>query len=323
LSRLNLSEKVLRTIHTVTTESSDKEKYYEEDDSLVNAQERYYSGAESIPEVDRMTRAVWAGTLANEEKLKGDITRSDFKSVFKGVLPGSGQRIRGERPNAADSERLAHDVVLSAPKSVSMALHLEGDLGLFDDHMESVKDTLAVIEQKFAQTRIQVDGVRQIVNTGKLIAALMPHHTSRDGDMQMHTHMLIMNGTKGPDGVWRSLCHEALVQAEWVGNYYRQRLAERVIARGYRIEKTKHGFELVGYSREDIEVFSKRNQAIIKAVKEDGLPVNAENKKQKVLLTRQAKSQSGQKLEEIQEQWRAEAKFQQVGNTNSLKHGYS
>jgi len=67
-------------------------------------------------------------------------------------LPGSEQRIRGERPNAADKERLAHDVVLSAPKSVSMTLHLEGDLGLFDAHMESVKDTLTMLEQKFAQT---------------------------------------------------------------------------------------------------------------------------------------------------------------------------
>ncbi len=137
-----------------------------------------------------MTQAVWSGTLAMDEQLEGHIVREDFKSLFKGTLPGSSQRIRGERPNAADSERLAHDVVLSAPKSVSMALHLSGDLGLFDDHMESVKDTQAVIEQKFAQTRIQVNGVRQSVNTGKLIAALMPHHTSRDGDMQMHTHIL-------------------------------------------------------------------------------------------------------------------------------------
>ena len=43
--------------------------------------------------------------------------------------------------------------------------------------------------------------------------------------MQLHTHMLIMNGTQGPDGVWRSLCHESLASAEWVGSYYRQKLA--------------------------------------------------------------------------------------------------
>jgi len=305
----------VRTIHTVTNESEEKEKYYEEDESLVDAQERYYGEAESLSEVDKMTRAIWGGTLAMDEQLEGHIAREDFKSLFKGTLPVSSQRIRGERPNAADKERLAYDVVLSAPKSVSMALHWEGDLGLFDDHMESVKDTLVMIEQKFAQTRIQVNGVRQVVNTGNLIAALIPHHTSRDGDMQLHTHTLVMNGTKGSDGVWRSLCKEALAQAEWVGGYYRQRLAERAQKRGYRIYNTEHGFELVGYSREDIEVFSKRNQAIVKAVKEDGLPVNAENKKQKVLLTRQAKSQSGQKLEEIQERWRAEGESRQVGKS--------
>jgi len=144
----------VRTIHTVTNEFEDKEKYYEEDESLVDAQERYYGEAESISEVDRMTRAIWAGTLAKEEQLEGQIAREDFKSLFKGTLPGSEQRIRGERPNAADKERLAYDVVLSAPKSVSMALHLEGDLGLFDDHMESVKDTLTMIEQKWKRKYI-------------------------------------------------------------------------------------------------------------------------------------------------------------------------
>lgn len=305
----------MRTIHTVTNESEDKEKYYESDESLVDATERYYGEAESPTNVDRMTRAVWAGTLASEEQLEGHVAREDFKSVFKGVLPSSGQRIRGERPNAEDKERLAHDVVLSAPKSVSMALHLEGDLGLFDDHMEAVKETLALIEQEFAQTRIQTDGVRQTVNTGKLIAALMPHHTSRDGDMQLHTHILIMNGTKGPDGVWRSLCHEALTQAEWIGGFYRQRLAEKVQARGRRIYNTEHGFELGGYSRDDIEVFSKRNRAIVKAVQEDGLTVNAQNKKQKVLPTRKAKCKSGQKLEEIQDLWREEGHSKQVGKS--------
>lgn len=71
-----------------------------------------------------------------------------------------------------------------------MALHLEGDLRVFDAHMEAVQETLEVIEKELAMARIRTNGNLQIVKTGNLIAALLPHHTSRDGDMQLHTHTL-------------------------------------------------------------------------------------------------------------------------------------
>lgn len=182
----------MRTIHTVTTESEEKEKYYEEDESLLDAQERYYSEAEAPSEVDRLVLAVWARSQG-EQHLKGYVERPDFKSVFReGTLPGSSQRIRGNRPNASNHERLAYDVVLSAPKSVSMALHREGDLRIFDAQMEAAQETFAVIEKELACARIQVNGERQVVKTGNLIATLLPHHTSREGDMQLHTHMLLI-----------------------------------------------------------------------------------------------------------------------------------
>ncbi|NJO94029.1 MAG: relaxase domain-containing protein, partial [Hydrococcus sp. RM1_1_31] len=304
----------MRTIHAVTTESEDKEKYYEEDESLVDAQERYYGEAEMFSEVDKIALAVWGKTQAkNQEQREGYIERKDFKTVFKGTLPESTQRIRKEKPNANDKERLAYDVVLSAPKSVSMALHLEGDLRVFDAHMEAVQETLELIEKELAMARIQVNGQRQVVKTGNLIAALLPHHTSREGDMQLHTHTLIMNGTKCPDGEWRALYHEPLVQAQWVGGFYRQKLAEKMQELGYRIYNTEHGFELSGYSPSDLKLFSKRNIEIVKALEAEGLSVNAQNKKDKVLTTRKAKSKTGKSLENKQEEWREEGHSHQVG----------
>ncbi len=304
----------MRTMHTLKSNVQEKVDYYEEDESLIDAQERYYGEAESVSEVDRMTHAIWAGSAAKSEGITGSIVRDDFKTVLRGNLPTTNERIRWENPNPENKERLAHDVVLSAPKSISMALHLEGDVRVFDAHMEAVLETLDFIENEVAETRIQVNGVRSVVHTGNLLAALIPHHTSRDGDMQLHTHMLIMNGTKGPDGVWRSLCHESLASAEWVGSYYRQKLAQKVQGLGYRIYTTKDGFELEGYSRDEIEVFSKRNRAIVREVMSKGLEVSPENKKDAVLTTRKAKSGVGQKLEEVQAQWRAEALREGVGS---------
>nr|WP_249370257.1 MobF family relaxase [Acaryochloris marina] len=304
------------------TITSDLVSYYEEDESLVDAVDRYYGQAETVSEVDRMTTAIWAGSASVVKKLSKQVKREDLKSLTRGLIPasakgmakGAAQRIRGKKPNAEDSERLAHDVTLSAPKSVSMALHLEGDNRLFDAHMEAVLETFELLEREYAQSRIQVNGVRSVVNTGNMIAALIPHHTSRDGDMQLHTHMLIMNGTEGPDGQWRSLSHEKLAKAKWVGSFYRQKLAEKVQRLGYRIYETKHGFELEGYNRADVEVFSKRHRAIVKAVMDEGLAVTPQNKKQKVLTTRQAKRGVGKKLETIQDHWREEAHFQAVGH---------
>ncbi|MGR3279584.1 MobF family relaxase, partial [Acaryochloris marina NIES-2412] len=197
----------MKTMRTITSALIE---YYEEDESLVDAPERYYSESDVITDIDLMTTAVWVSSNDVVQKLGHYTKREDLKSLSRGVIPGTAQRIRGKRPNEEDDERLAHDLVLSAPKSVSMALHLEGDKRLFDAHMEAVLETFELLEREYAQTRIQVNGVRSVVNTGNMIAALMPHHTSRDGDMQLHTHMLIMNGTQGPDGQWRSLSHEKL-----------------------------------------------------------------------------------------------------------------
>ncbi|MGR3280650.1 relaxase domain-containing protein, partial [Acaryochloris marina NIES-2412] len=79
--------------------------------------------------------AVWVGSSSVVKQLGSYVKREDFKALSRGFLPesmkgvagGAVQRIRGKKPNEEDKERLAHDVVLSAPKSVSMALHLEGD----------------------------------------------------------------------------------------------------------------------------------------------------------------------------------------------------
>ncbi|MGR3280446.1 relaxase domain-containing protein, partial [Acaryochloris marina NIES-2412] len=103
-------------------------------------------------------------------------------------------------------------------------------------------------------------------------------------------------------------------QAKWVGSFYRQKLAEKVQRLGYRIYQTKDAFELEGYDRSDVEVFSKRHRAIVKAVQDEGLEVTPENKKLKVLPTRKAKRGVGKKLEIIQDHWREEALSQGVGH---------
>ncbi|HEY9827281.1 MAG TPA: MobF family relaxase, partial [Stenomitos sp.] len=216
------------------------------------------------------------------------------------------ERIRWEKQNPEDQERLAEDFTFSAPKSVAIALHLNRDHRLHAAHLEAVKETLDLIEERYATTRIQSDGVRNLVHTGNLTIALINHHTSRSKDMQLHTHAVIMNGTQGPDGKWRSLQNDAMSEHGAMGHIYRQKLALKVQALGYRIYETKDAFELEGLSREDIEVFSKRTAAIARELERQGLEATSENKARAVLTSRRAKDRT-QTLEELQQSWRAEA----------------
>ncbi|MGR3279947.1 MobF family relaxase [Acaryochloris marina NIES-2412] len=245
------------TIRTITSDAKEIVDYYEEDEVLVDAHERSYTESGVISEIDEMTIAVWYGKAAEILEQKGHAGREDFITLSRGTKPGTNERIREEKPNPEDKERLGHDLCFSAPKSVSMALHIEGDNRVFDAHTKAVKEAMDAAEKRYAQAQIQVNGVRSVVNTDNLAMVMIPHHTSREGDLNLHTHVYVMNGTLCPDGKWRALQHEDLVHTQWLGSYYRQKLAENMQELGYRIYETKDGFELQGYSRKDIEVVSR------------------------------------------------------------------
>ena len=291
------------SINTVTSGIREKEEYYTRDESLALSQE----SVTSYDKKKQITSAVAYGKGATELGLEKNLTQDDFKSLFYGFKPGTQERIRGEKTNPNNQERLAEDLTFSAPKSVSMALHLNQDLRLFEAHTSAVKEVLDVIEARYIQTRIQTNGERKVVNTGNLTAALIPHHTSRDGDMQLHTHAVIFNGTKtAEDGKWRALHNDALANQNWLGQLYRQKLATKVQQLGYSIYETANGFELKGISQKDIQVFSKRTQKIINKLQKEGKDITPENRDEATLTTRSSKNTT-QTLSQYQEQWKAEA----------------
>ncbi|MBW4638844.1 MAG: relaxase domain-containing protein [Gloeocapsa sp. UFS-A4-WI-NPMV-4B04] len=307
----------MRSISTISSHNQEQEDYYTNDESLGDDEVNYSSSSSS-----KMTQAIWHGKGASTLGLEGCVQRQDFRQMFYGYQPGTEERIRGERSNKNTKERLAHDLTLSAPKSFSMAMNLGGDVRLFDIHMESVKETLDVVEKMYAQARLQVDGDRSVVNTGNIIAAIIPHHTSREMDMQLHSHCVIMNGTHCRDGKWRSLWHESIVDAEWLGSYYRQLLAQKVQQLGYEISETDlekgHSFEIKGYTKEQIAEFSKRSRQIVENLQKRGLEVNAENRDGAVLTTRKTK-RIDETLAELQTRWRKEAAVMAIDNP-TLQH---
>lgn len=67
-----------------------------------------------------------------------------------------------------------------------------------------MRDTIHILERDALRTRVGVDGVAQVEVAG-LVATAFEHWDSRDGDPQLHTHLLVANRVQGKDGRWRTI----------------------------------------------------------------------------------------------------------------------
>ena len=118
------------------------------------------------------------------------------------------QRIREEELAKTPRTAVAgFDLTFSPPKSVS-AIWGVADAGtqalIAKAHHAAMRDTIAVLEQRVAATRVGRGGVAQMPIVG-VIATAFDHYDSRAADPQLHTHVVVSNKVQGIDGRWRTL----------------------------------------------------------------------------------------------------------------------
>jgi conjugative relaxase-like TrwC/TraI family protein len=305
----------MRSIHTAKEGNKAKRDYYTKDKSLGqgdSGKKAYYGKGEAKSLDAEMTEAVWFGKDAKRLNLVGYAQQSDFEQIYDGFIPGTNERIRFEKPRSDHKENCLYDLVFSCKKSVSMQIHLGKDERLYKAHQETVLEVAELIEKDYAQAKRQVNGERHVVQTEGIIAVLMPHHTTREQDMGVHTHLLIANGTYRADGVWRSLRDVGLSHAYYLGDYFSARLAARVQELGYEIRETvteqgHPSWELAGYTDEQIKVFSKRSENV--EVKE--LIAAGYSRDDALLATRRSKDVD-ETIEQMQERWGTEAQSHRI-----------
>jgi hypothetical protein len=116
--------------------------------------------------------------------------------------------------------------------------------------------------ETFAVTRVRKQGGQKDRTTGNLAAAAFTHTSSRALDPQLHTHFTVFNATfDGSERSWKALQAGCMYDAIRYGTaVYRNELAKRVQQIGYRIQPSKHGFQIEGVSDEVLQRFSKRSQ---------------------------------------------------------------
>ncbi|MEO1390279.1 MAG: MobF family relaxase [Cyanobacteria bacterium J06634_6] len=224
--------------------------------------ESYFVKDDYYTEEEQHEASFWLGKGADNLGLTGTVEKAVFGELLSGMGPG-GEVLSGKEIDSK-KRRAATDFTFSAPKSVSVAALVQRDERVLAAHHQAVAMAMAVLEERYAQTRISTEMGRQRLTTGNLIAAVFPHATNREAEPQLHSHCVVMNATQLPDGRWFSFANEgAISNKKLLGQIYQNELATALQEHGYVISPKAHGqFELIGYSPELLKLFSTRRQQI-------------------------------------------------------------
>jgi conjugative relaxase-like TrwC/TraI family protein len=206
---------------------------------------------------------VWIGTGSKEVHAVGVVDREGLTRALDRRDPATGRELV-----APHSRRVpGFDVTFSAPKSVSVVFGLADDPVrdiVRDAHEAAVTDALGYLERVAARGRRGAGGTISIQGSG-VVGAAFRHRTSRAGDPQLHTHVLIANLVKGADGRWSALDGRAIFQhAKTAGYLYEARLRARLTERlGVEWTPVRNGIaDIDGVPKEALRAFSRRRVEI-------------------------------------------------------------
>lgn len=251
--------------------------YYEKDD--------YYTRDHSPSE--------WHGSGARALGLEGAVGRQVFAELVEGRIPNGPSLHHGGGPRRAGT-----DFEFSAPKSFSIQALVNNDTRLIDVHKSAVAVARERIEATVA-TRVTEHRETRIEFTRSAVIAQFEHATSRAGDPDMHSHVVVLNVTRRADGQWRSIENaEMFKEQRLMYEIYLSELAKGAKDLGYEISMGKHGNpELAHITREQIEHFSQRSREVVAALESEGLSretSTAAQKRAAALATREAKQEYDQ-----------------------------
>ena len=163
--------------------------------TVAHGREEYYTGSGESP-------GFWLGEGARRLGLEGAVDPDDLRPVLAGISP-DGEILTAGRVDEA--KRVAgFDLTWSAPKSVSLLFGLSDpavSAVVRGVHEDAVDQALGYLERHALSVRRGAGGQTSIRAEG-LVAAAFTHRTSRAGDPQLHTHVLVANVAKGVDGIW-------------------------------------------------------------------------------------------------------------------------
>jgi conjugative relaxase-like TrwC/TraI family protein len=227
--------------------------------------------------------------------------------MLSGAHPVTAERL-GSPPR--DNRVAGFDLTFRAPKSVSLLYGLGG--------FETARHARAAHEQAIAEALDYLERHATLVSRGHaraqqerasgLVAAAYQHRTSRAGDPLLHTHVLVANLGRGPDGRWTALYGRALYQHAKTAGYLYQAVLRAELTRRIGVAwcPVRNGVaDVRGVHRPVIEAFSQRRQQIHQRLAQLGHH-SARSAQAAALETRSAK-QTGISAETLRGSWHRRA----------------
>ncbi|HZD22210.1 MAG TPA: MobF family relaxase, partial [Acidimicrobiia bacterium] len=259
----------------------------------------------------------WWGTAAQDLGLSGEIDADEFLAVMAGQDPVTGE-VLGRR--YGEGSVRGYDATFSAPKSVSVLWALGDEQTreqLTGAHDTAVDAVLGWVEDH-AHTRLRKQGHVVHVDAEGIMVGVFRQHTSRRLDPQLHTHAVIANKVRGPDGKWLALDARPLIcdQRTLSALYHAAIRAELTRRLGVEWEVPANGIaEIAGIAKEVLAGFSRRTTDIERSLAgkldrfEENLgreptPIERWRLEREAVLASRPRKPRSHSLDELREEWR-------------------
>ncbi len=211
----------------------------------------------------------WVGRAAEALDLSGEVDSEGLSRLFgQGVHPSSGAPLG--RPFGPDKTAVAgYALSFSPPKSASVLWALapaETADQVREGHDAAVAAAFEFLQDHAAFTRRGHGGAVQEA-TGGYLAAMFVHRTSRAGDPQIHSHVLVANKVQAvSDGRWLTVDGRELYEVQKAaGMLYKAALRAELTARlgvAWGEVDGNGGAEIEGVPDQLIGEFSKRRAQV-------------------------------------------------------------
>jgi conjugative relaxase-like TrwC/TraI family protein len=230
------------------------------------SREDYYSEGQEII-------GSWGGQLAAALGLSGQVDRAGFDALCDNLNPATGERLTAR---TKDARRVGYDINFHCPKSVSVLYALTGDDAILTAFRDSVRDTMREMETAM-QTRVRRGGRFEHPVTANVAYAEFVHFTARPvggvPDPHLHAHCFTFNATfdREENRIKAGEFGGIKRDAPYYEAGFHARLAGRLAALGYGIERTSKGWEVAGVPASLVDKFSRRTAEIEAHAKAKGI----------------------------------------------------
>jgi len=226
-------------------------------ESIGDGVEEYYTGS------SREAVGCWFGAGACELGLRGEVGGEQLRRVLDGLDADGGLF----RESSSPVKVAGYDLTLSAPKSVSVLFGL-GDREVREvvrrAHDKAVREAVGHVERTAAAVRRGHGGLVVEPASG-LVVGLFRHRTSRVGDPQLHTHAVVANLGRGPDGRWSTLDGRRIYAQARTASFVYHAVLRAELSRelGVRWTVVRRGIaEIAGIPKPVLRAFSRRRVEI-------------------------------------------------------------